>query len=66
MNMSIWKIGLQVKRHIAEEITLLCDHQSSVRKLMDYYRRRLLEKLMKDPFNLRQGVSKPYLLHFSG
>lgn len=54
-----------VKRHVAEEITLLCDqhHREKTAGLMP------LESVMEanaSPFNLRSGVSKPYDLHFTG
>jgi hypothetical protein len=54
-----------VQRHVAEEITLLCDmhHREKTNGLLP------LERVIaanRDPFNLRQGVSKPYNLHYSG
>jgi trigger factor len=54
-----------VHRHVAEEITLLCDRHhrektSGLLPLDDVIRAD------KDPFNKRSGVSKPYDLHFSG
>jgi len=54
-----------VKRHIAEEITLLCDHHHR-EKTNGLLPKEVVRKANEDPFNLRQGVSKPYLLHFSG
>jgi hypothetical protein len=54
-----------VHRHVAEEITLLCDmhHREKTNGLLP------LERVMaanREPFNLRQGVSKPHDLHYSG
>lgn len=54
-----------VKRHIADEITLLCDHHHR-EKTNGLLPKEIVRKANKDPFNLREGVSKPYLLHFSG
>ncbi|MDH5700889.1 MAG: HNH endonuclease [Nitrospirota bacterium] len=55
----------QVRRHDAEKITLLCDqhHKERTNELLP------IEDVMSantTPFNLRQGVSTPYDLHFSG
>lgn len=54
-----------VKRHVAEEITLLCDrhHREKTAGLLPIERVR---DANATPFNLREGVSKPYDLHFSG
>jgi trigger factor len=54
-----------VKRHVAEEITLLCDrhHREKTSGLLPLDDVRQADK---DPFNKRSGVSKPYDLHFSG
>jgi len=54
-----------VKRHIASEITLLCDqhHKEKTNKLLP---KELVEQANANPFNLRAGVSKPYDLHFYG
>ena len=54
-----------VHRHIAEELTLLCDlHQrESTNKLLP---REQIIRADKDPYNLREGVSKPYTLHYEG
>jgi hypothetical protein len=54
-----------VQRHVAEEITLLCDmhHREKTNGLLP------LEGVIaanQEPYNLRQGVSKPYDLHYSG
>lgn len=55
----------QVKRHVADEITLLCDqhHREKTGGLLP---KEVVEEANKNPFNLREGVSKPYNLHFSG
>jgi hypothetical protein len=54
-----------VKRHVAEEITLLCDqhHKEKTNGLLPPEKVRQADR---DPYNLREGVSKPYNLHFSG
>jgi len=54
-----------VHSHVAEELTLLCDqHQrESTNKLLP---REQIIRADKDPYNLREGVSKPYTLHYSG
>jgi len=54
-----------VKRHVAEEITLLCDqhHREKTGGLLP---KEVVRDANKNPFNLRKGVSKPYSLHFSG
>lgn len=54
-----------VKRHVAGEITLLCDrhHREKTSGLLP------AEDVIAanaDPYNLRSGVSKPYDLHYSG
>jgi hypothetical protein len=54
-----------VRRHIADEITLLCNmhhHEKTVGLLP-------LDQVVdanREPFNLRTGISKPYDLHYSG
>lgn len=55
----------EVKRHVAEEITLLCDqhHREKTAKLLP---KEVVREANENPFNLREGVSKPYNLHFSG
>lgn len=55
----------QVKRHVADEITLLCDqhHREKTGGLLP---KEVVEEANKNPFNLRKGISKPYNLHFSG
>ena len=54
-----------VKRHVAEEITLLCDqhHREKTAGLLPIEKVREANKM---PHNLREGVSKPYDLHYSG
>ena len=54
-----------VKRHVASEITLLCNfhHRERSGGLLP------IENVMaadKAPFNLKSGVTKPYNFHFSG
>lgn len=55
----------KVKRHKADEITLLCDqhHREKTGGLLP---KEYVIEANKNPFNLREGVSKPYNLHFSG
>lgn len=55
----------QVQRHVAEEITLLCDqhHREKTGGLLP---KEAVRRANAAPFNLRAGVSKPYTLHFSG
>ncbi len=54
-----------VKRHVGEEITLLCNqhHREKTAELLPIEKVR---EANKTPFNLREGVSKPYVLHYSG
>ncbi|EIF42278.1 cell division trigger factor [gamma proteobacterium BDW918] len=54
-----------VQRHIAEEITLLCDqhHREKTGGLLP---KQQVEAANKSPYNLRADTSKPYNLHFSG
>jgi hypothetical protein len=54
-----------VKRHVAEEITLLCDqhHREKTNGLLPL---QTVVAANKDPHNLREGVSKPYSLHYAG
>ena len=61
-HMSEWA---QVKRHVANEITLLCDrhHREKTGGLLP---KEVVRGADADPFNLREGVSKPYDLHFRG
>ncbi len=55
----------EVKRHVADEITLLCDvhHREKTGGLLP---KEFVWEASADPFILREGVSKPYNLHFSG
>lgn len=54
-----------VKRHVADEITLLCDqhHREKTGGLLP---KEDVRAANENPFNLRTEVSKPYDLHFSG
>lgn len=54
-----------VKRHVADEITLLCDqhHREKTGGLLPDLQ---LAEANASPFNLRAGVSRPYDLHFDG
>jgi trigger factor len=54
-----------VQRHVAEEITLLCDqhHREKTNGLLP---KEVVAAANLNPWNLREGVSKPYNLHFSG
>ncbi len=55
----------QVKRHVAEEITLLCDqhHREKTSGLLPAEK---VNKANANPYNYQSGVSKPYDLHYSG
>lgn len=55
----------KVKRHKAEEITLLCSkhHREKTSKLLPAF---VVKEANKIPFNLREGVSSPYTLYYSG
>jgi len=54
-----------VHRHVADEITLLCDqhHREKTSGLLPLQAVRAANSA---PFNLKEGVSKPFALHFSG
>lgn len=54
-----------VRRHVADELTLLCDqHQrESTNKLLP---REYIIQANKDPYNQRKGISAPYTLHYNG
>lgn len=54
-----------VERHVADEITLLCDqhHREKTGGLLP---KELVRQANADPYNLRERTSKPYSLHFSG
>src|SRR5262249_16069797 len=55
----------KVKRHVAKEITLLCDrhHREKTGGLLPLSDVRDADR---NPFNKREGVSPPYNLHYSG
>ncbi|RJS95419.1 HNH endonuclease signature motif containing protein [Salinisphaera sp. Q1T1-3] len=55
----------KVRRHVADEITLLCDqhHREKTSGLLPLEAVRVANA---SPFNLQEGASKPYTLHFSG
>lgn len=55
----------KVKRHVAKEITLLCD-QHHREKTSGLLPKEVVIKANKRPFNLIEGSSKPYTLHYSG
>ena len=55
----------QVKRHAADEITLLCD-QHHREMTGGFLPKEKVREANADPYNLREGVSKPYNLYFSG
>jgi hypothetical protein len=54
-----------VQRHVAEEITILCDqhHRERGSGLLPT---ATVEEANRAPYNLRAGVSKPYDLHYTG
>jgi trigger factor len=54
-----------VKRHAADEITLLCDkhHREKTAGLLPI---DAVREANDSPYNRREGVSKPYDLHYSG
>ena len=54
-----------VKRHVANELTLLCDlHQRErTNKLLQVEQ---VIRANKNPYNLRRGISTPYLFHYDG
>ncbi|MDH0121029.1 MAG: cell division protein [Pseudomonas stutzeri] len=55
----------QVKRHVAEEITLLCDqhHREKTGGLLP---KQVVRAANSNPYNLREGISKPFTLHYAG
>jgi len=61
-HMEEWAI---VERHVADEITLLCD-QHHREKTAGLLPKEDVRKANENPYNLREGVSKPYNLYFSG
>lgn len=54
-----------VKRHVANEITLLCD-QHHREKTGGFLPKERVWEANATPYNFRENVSKPYTLHFSG
>ena len=54
-----------VQRHVADEITLLCD-QHHREKTAGLLPKEAVREANDKPYNLKDGVSKPYDLHFSG
>jgi hypothetical protein len=54
-----------VQRHVANEITLLCDqhHREKTGGLLPI---EAVTQANASPYNLREGTSKPYNLHYSG
>lgn len=54
-----------VKRHVAEEITLLCD-QHHREKTSGLLTAEEVNQASANPLNRQTGVSKPYDLHFTG
>jgi hypothetical protein len=61
-HMEEWAV---VKRHVASEMTLLCDrhHREKTSKLLPI---EAVRAANADPYNLRTGVTTAYPLHFSG
>ena len=54
-----------VQRHVSEEITLLCD-QHHREKTAGLLPKIMVSEANAHPHNLREGVAKPYTLHFAG
>ena len=54
-----------VRRHLADEITLLCD-QHHREKGANLRPNEIIMEANRIPHNLKTGVSKPYNLHYSG
>jgi hypothetical protein len=54
-----------VQRHVAEEITLLCN-QHHREKTAGLLPKETVKEANANPFNLQKSVSKPYTPHFSG
>lgn len=54
-----------VKRHVAEELTLLC-YQHQYERTHELLPVEHVERANLDPYNLRKGVSTPYTLHYDG
>lgn len=55
----------RVHRHVAGEITLLCD-QHHREKTAGLLPKSEMTKANQSPYNLTEGMPKPYALHFSG
>lgn len=55
----------KTEQHIADEITLLCDkhHREKTSKLLP---NEIVIEANKNSYNLKEGVSKPYDLHYLG
>ena len=55
----------EVQRHIAEEITLLCrqHHGEKTNRLLP---KEVVAAANQNPYNKQTGISKQYLLHYSG
>ena len=54
-----------VHRHVAEELTLLC-YQHQYEKTHGLLSIEDVKRADLNPYNLREGISKPYTLHYSG
>lgn len=61
-HMEEWAV---VQRHVAEEITLLCDqhHREKTGGLLP---KQMVREANANPFNLRKDCQKPYTFHFAG
>lgn len=55
----------KTKHHKKEELTLLCN-QHHAEKTKGLLEKEQVIEANNNPFNLRQGISKPYDLHFNG
>jgi len=54
-----------VRRHVAEELTLLC-YQHQYERTHGLLPIEDVKCADLNPYNLREGISKPYTLHYSG
>lgn len=54
-----------VQRHVADEITLLCPTHH-IEKTKGLLSKEAVSDANKNPYNLKEGVSKPYNLNYSG
>lgn len=54
-----------VQQHVSDEITLLCD-QHHREKTAGLLPKEVVQESNNNPYNLIEGVSKPYDLHFAG